>query len=64
MARIRYSLEIREQAVKLDLESHLTLADAAKQIGCNPNSVHKWIKNFKQHRTDTISFMNTDFQLM
>ena len=48
MPRIRYSQETKQQAVKLVLNDHLTVTDAAKQIGCNLNTVHKWIKKSKK----------------
>lgn len=44
MPRIRYSQETKQQAVRLVLEEHVTLADAAKQIGCNPITVQKWVR--------------------
>ena len=48
MARIRYSQEIKEQAVKLVLEDHQTMIEAARQIGCTPASIQLWIKKVQQ----------------
>ena len=48
MPRIRYSEEVRQQALALVLESHLSAAQVAREIGCSVNSIHGWIKQHRQ----------------
>jgi transposase-like protein len=48
MSRIRYSAEIRQHALTLVLESHLPVAQAAREAGCSVNSLHYWIKQHRQ----------------
>ena len=48
MSRIRYSAEVKQQAVALVLDDHLTVAAAAQQVGCSINALHSWIKKSRQ----------------
>ncbi len=47
MPRIRYTDEVRQQALSLVLDSHLPIAQVARDTGCSINTVHLWLK---QHR--------------
>ncbi len=42
MPRIRYTDEVRQQALSLVLDSHLPVAQAARDTGCSINTVHLW----------------------
>jgi putative transposase len=39
-----YSAEFRESSVKLALDSDLPIAQTARDLGINPNTLHTWIK--------------------
>ena len=45
---IKYSAEFRERAVKLAVESDQAIAQTARDLGVNENTLHTWIG--KYHR--------------
>jgi len=47
MPRIRYTEEVRQQAIALALDSNTSIAQVARDVGCSINTLHLWIK---QHR--------------
>ncbi len=47
-----YSRELREEAVKLVLESGLSMPEVGRRLSSPPSTVHNWVK---QHRVGTLS---------
>lgn len=48
-----YTAEFRESAVKLANESNLSIAQVAKDLGINENTLHTWISKYtKTKATD------------
>ena len=45
-----YSAEFKERAVKLAVESEQSIAQTARELGVNENTLHTWIG--KYHRTE------------
>ena len=45
-----YSAEFKERAVKLAVESDQSIAQTARDLGVNENTLHTWIG--KDHRTE------------
>jgi transposase len=43
-----YSAEFRASSVKLALDSELPIAQTAKDLGINPNTLHTWINKYSQ----------------
>jgi transposase len=43
-----YSAEFRASSVKLALDSDLPIAQTAKDLGINPNTLHTWINKYSQ----------------
>jgi len=48
MPRTYFSPEVKQQAVALVLDDHLTVAVAAQQVGCSVNALHNWLKKHRQ----------------
>ena len=48
-----YSAEFRESSVKLALDSDLPIAQTAKDLGVNPNTLHTWINKYSQPKEQT-----------
>lgn len=48
MARIHYSDDVRTAAVDLVLNSHISVAQVAREVGCSPFTLHSWIKKHRQ----------------
>ena len=46
MAKRRFTREFKISAVKLVQEQGYTVAEAAKSLGVDPNSVRHWVKKF------------------
>jgi len=46
-ARRTYSREYKIEAVKLTTQGGLTVAQAARDLGLNDNTLHKWRKQFQ-----------------
>jgi transposase len=46
MAKRTYSVEFKESAVKLVTDRGYTVADAAKSLGVDANSIRSWLKKF------------------
>ena len=42
--RRRHSREFKLEAVKLAKESELSVAEVARELGVNPQTLHNWIK--------------------
>ena len=45
-----YSAEFKERAVKLAVESEQSIAQTARELGVNENTLHTWIGTY--HRTE------------
>jgi transposase len=43
-----YTAEFRESAVKLAIESEHTVAQVARDLGVNENTLHTWISKYSQ----------------
>jgi len=43
-----YSAEFRSTSVKLAIDSDLPIAQTAKNLGINPNTLHTWINKYSQ----------------
>ena len=50
MPRIYFSTEVKQQAIDLVLQSQLSVAAAAQQIGCSVNALHSWLKKYRQQQ--------------
>lgn len=48
MDRIRYSEEVRQDALRQILENHASAQSVAEQIGCTVNSIHGWLRRHRQ----------------
>ena len=46
-----YTAELRESAVKLANESDQSVAQVAKELGINVNTLHTWIAKYSQAKT-------------
>lgn len=46
----KYPAEFKERAVKLAVESEQSIAQTARELGVNENTLHTWIG--KYHRTE------------
>ena len=46
-----YSSEFRESSVKLALESDQPIAQTARDLGVNPNTIHTWINKYSKPKT-------------
>jgi len=50
MPSVRFSDDVKRQAVELVLHQHLAAADVAQQIGCSVNSIHAWVGTYRRTR--------------
>ena len=41
-----YTSEFRESSIKLALESDQPIAQTARDLGVNPNTIHTWINKY------------------
>lgn len=48
-----YSSEFKQDAVKLAVESDQSVAQTAKDLGVNPNTLYTWISKYHQSETPT-----------
>jgi len=48
MPRIRYSAAVRDQAVRLVLDSQKPLAQVAEKFGCSVSTLQNWLKDHRQ----------------
>jgi transposase-like protein len=48
MPRIRYSAAVRDQAVRLVLESRRPIRQVARKFGCSENTLQVWLKAHRQ----------------
>ncbi len=55
MPRIRYSEEVRSEAIRLVLESQTPITQVARQIGCSVNTVHLWLKQNREPTRSSVS---------
>ena len=47
-----YTPEFRESAVKLAIDSDVTIAQTARELGVNENTLHTWIKKYSRPKAD------------
>ena len=57
-----YSAEFRASSVKLAIDSDLPIAQTAKDLGINPNTLHTWINKYSQPK-DQHKAVRTDEHL-
>ena len=57
-----YSAEFRASSVKLAIDSDLPIAQTAKDLGINPNTLHTWINKYSQPK-DQNKAVRTDLTL-
>jgi len=48
-----YTSEFKESAVKLAVESNQPIAQTAKDLGLNPNTLHTWINKYSKSESAT-----------
>lgn len=48
-----YTAEFRESAVKLALDTDQPIAETAREIGVNENTLHTWIKKYTRPAADS-----------
>jgi transposase len=46
-----YTSEFKESAVKLAVESDQPIAQTARDLGLNPNTLHTWISKYSKPKT-------------
>jgi transposase len=46
-----YTSEFKESTVKLALESDQPIAQTARDLGVNPNTIHTWINKYSKPKT-------------
>ncbi|SDW51325.1 transposase [Nitrosomonas communis] len=54
-----YTAEFRESSVKLAIESDKPVAQTAREIGVNENTLHSWISQYSR-LVDNIKAVRTD----
>jgi transposase len=47
-----YTPDFRESAVKLALDADQSIAETARELGINDNTLHTWIKKYSRPTTD------------
>ena len=52
MSRIRYSVEVRQDAISRVIHSHTPIAQVARDLGCTAGTLHSWLK---KHQAQTVS---------
>ena len=57
-----YSAEFRASSVKLAIDSDQPIAQTAKDLGINPNTLHTWINKYSQPK-DQNKAVRTDEHL-
>jgi transposase-like protein len=51
MPRIRYSAEVRAEAVARVLDSHTPVTQVARDVGCTINTIHDWLKKHRRQNS-------------
>jgi len=54
----KYPAEFKESSVRLAVESNQPVAQTARELGININTLHTWIKKYHQPKTDTRTSVN------
>jgi transposase-like protein len=44
----RYTLEFRQEAVKLVMEEKLSVAEVSRRLDLPSNTIHNWLRKFKE----------------
>jgi transposase len=55
-----YSAEFRKSSVKPALDSDLPIAQTARDLGINPNTLHTWINKYSQPREQNKTLRTDD----
>ena len=53
MSRIRYSAEAQQQAVRRVRDGHASVAQVAREVGCTPHTIHRWLKKHQETKEQT-----------
>jgi transposase-like protein len=53
MSRIRYSAQVQQQAVRQIRDSHTSIAQVAREVGCSPCTIHTWLKKHQDKKEQT-----------
>ena len=54
----KYTAEFKESSVKLAVESNQPVAQTARELGININTLHTWIKKYHQPKIDIRTSVN------
>ena len=60
MARRRYSIEFKQEAVGLVLDSGMSVANAAKDLGVGWSTLDKWVRSERIRRQDPNALSESD----
>ena len=55
-----YSAEFKERAVKLAIESDQTVAQTARDLGSNENTLHTWLSKYNQNGSSSPRQANSE----
>ena len=48
----RYTDELKRDAVRAVEEDGRSVASVARELGCNANSLHKWVKDHRENQAE------------
>jgi len=63
MPSIRYSAQVRRQAIARALSPSTTIAQVAEKVGCSLDTIHRWLREHRQQQSppsrpkDTATFV-------
>lgn len=57
----RYPSEFKESAVKLAIESTKPIAQTARELGINENTIHTWIRQYSKAKDTTSSMREMNY---
>jgi len=58
-----YPSEFKESSVKLELESDQPMAQTARDLGVNPNTLYGWVSQYSESSSSQSSTLRTDEHL-
>jgi transposase-like protein len=50
MSHVRFAEDVKRHAADLALHSDLAVTEIARQTGCSVNTLHSWIKKYRQEQ--------------
>jgi len=54
MPAIRYTAEVRQQAIARALDPHTTIVQVAGEFGCSLDTINRWLREHRQQNTPRI----------